>query len=83
VNGHLFDSGDVPALRESLRSLLSAGIAGREQMGEASLGIVGRRFSAENVMPGIEAVFQAAITGQLLLASRVTGATSHSEGMLQ
>ncbi|HEV3317484.1 MAG TPA: glycosyltransferase family 4 protein [Candidatus Angelobacter sp.] len=83
VNGHLFDSGDVPALRESLRSLLSAGIARREQMGEASLGIVGRRFSAENVMPGIEAVFQAAITGQLLLASRVTGATSHSEGMLQ
>jgi len=78
VNGHLFDSGDVPALRESLRSLLCAGSARREQMGAASLEIVGRRFSAENILPGIEAIFRAVISGQSLPAMQVANAASHS-----
>lgn len=56
VNGYLFDAGDVTTLREHLRSLLRAGAAKREQMGRASLEIVGQRFSAEAIMPMIEAI---------------------------
>jgi glycosyltransferase involved in cell wall biosynthesis len=61
VNGYLFDPGDVTALSEHLRMLLLAGAHKREQMGEASLHIVGSRFSAEKVMPLLESVFQNAI----------------------
>jgi glycosyltransferase involved in cell wall biosynthesis len=61
VNGYLFDAGDVAALRENLRALLLAGARKREQMGRASLEIVGGRFTAEIVMPQIEAAFQNAI----------------------
>jgi len=61
VNGYLFDPGDITALRESLRALLLAGAHKREQMGRASLEIVGRRFSQENIMPQLEALFQDAI----------------------
>ena len=61
VNGYLFDSGDVTALSECLRTLLLAGARKREQMGKASLHIVGSRFSAEKVMPLLESVFQNAI----------------------
>jgi glycosyltransferase involved in cell wall biosynthesis len=64
INGYLFDSGDVNALRQCLRSILLAGAKKREEMGRATLGIVGQRFSAERVMPGIEAMYQDAITGQ-------------------
>ena len=66
VNGYLFDPGDVTALGESMRSLLRAGARRREEMGAASMEIVGKRFSEENVMPGIESVFQAAATGRAL-----------------
>lgn len=58
VNGYLFEPGDVAGLREHLRQLLLAGAARREQMGKASLEIVGGQFTAEIVMPQIEAVFQ-------------------------
>ena len=61
INGYLFDSGDVGALRESLRSLLLAGARKRERMGRASLEIMRQRFTAEAIMPGIEAILQAAI----------------------
>lgn len=61
INGYLFDAGDVAALREHLRSLLLAGARKREQMGRASLEIVGERFSEERIMPEIEAIFLAAI----------------------
>ena len=61
VNGYLFDPGDVTALRESLRTLLLAGARKREQMGRASLEIAGLRFSAETIMPQLEAVFKNAI----------------------
>jgi glycosyltransferase involved in cell wall biosynthesis len=61
VNGYLFDPGDVTALRESLRALLLAGARKREQMGRASLEIAGSRFSAETIMPQLEAVFRNAI----------------------
>jgi glycosyltransferase involved in cell wall biosynthesis len=61
VNGYLFSPGDVTALRESLKALLLAGAHRREQMGRASLEIVGNRFSAENIMPQLEVVFHDAI----------------------
>ena len=61
TNGYLFDSGDVAALRECLRTLLLAGRKNREEMGAASLKIVGERFSAEMNLPRIEAIFQAVI----------------------
>jgi glycosyltransferase involved in cell wall biosynthesis len=61
VNGYLFDPGDVTGLSERLRRLLLAGARKREQMGKASLDIVGARFSAEKVMPLLETVFQDAI----------------------
>jgi glycosyltransferase involved in cell wall biosynthesis len=64
INGYLFDPGDVTALRESLKSLLLAGARKREHMGRATLGIVGQRFSAERVMPRIEAIYQDAISSQ-------------------
>jgi glycosyltransferase involved in cell wall biosynthesis len=61
MNGFLFDPGDVTALRENLRSLLRAGARKREQMGRATLGIVGELFSAEKIMPRLEAIFLAAL----------------------
>jgi glycosyltransferase involved in cell wall biosynthesis len=61
INGYLFDAGDVTTLRDHLRSLLRAGAAKREQMGRASLEILGQRFSAEVIMPMIEAIYQDAI----------------------
>jgi len=61
VNGYLFDSGDITELSERLRMLLLAGARKREQMGKASLHIVGSRFSAERVMPLLETIFQDAI----------------------
>lgn len=61
VNGYLFSPGNVTALRESLRSLLQVGAQKRETMGRASLDIVGSRFSAETIMPQLEAIFQNAI----------------------
>ena len=64
INGYLFDSGDVTGLRERLRSLLLAGARKREQMGKATLEIVGSKFSAEHVMPLIEAIYQDAIAGR-------------------
>lgn len=63
INGYLFDSGDVTGLRERLRLLLLAGARKREQMGKATLEIVGSKFSAEHVMPLIEAIYQNAIAG--------------------
>jgi glycosyltransferase involved in cell wall biosynthesis len=62
VNGYLFDPGDVVALRESLRALLLAGAGKRELMGRASLEMMGRQFTAERVMPQIEAIFRNIIT---------------------
>jgi glycosyltransferase involved in cell wall biosynthesis len=64
VNGYLFDAGDVTTLREHLRSLLLAGSRTREQMGKATLEIVGQKFSAEHVMPLIEAIYLDAIAGR-------------------
>ena len=61
VNGYLFSPGDVTALRESLRALLLAGAQKREAMGRATLNIVGSRFSAETILPQLEAIFQNAI----------------------
>lgn len=61
VNGYLFDPGDILTLRESLKQLLLGGAGKREQMGNASLSIVGSRFSAENIMPQLEIIFQNAI----------------------
>ena len=58
VNGYLFDPGDVSALSEHLRTLLLGGAHKREQMGDASLHIVGSRFCAEKVMPLLEMAFQ-------------------------
>jgi glycosyltransferase involved in cell wall biosynthesis len=81
-NGYLFDSGDLPALQEHLRSVLESGADGRKRMGTASLEIVGQRFSAEKIMPGIEHVFQAAIAARMLPAALVNGFASHSGGMI-
>jgi glycosyltransferase involved in cell wall biosynthesis len=64
INGHLFDAGDVTTLRDHLRSLLRAGAAKREQMGKASLEILGQRFSAECIMPMIETLYQDAIASE-------------------
>jgi glycosyltransferase involved in cell wall biosynthesis len=64
VNGYLFDSGDVGALRESLRRLLKAGAKKREEMGAASIEIVGSRLSEESVMPRIETLFEAAMSSR-------------------
>jgi len=61
INGYLYDPGDVPTLREHLRSLLRMGAAEREQMGRASLEITGERFGAEAIMPMIEGIYQDAI----------------------
>lgn len=58
VNGFLFDPGDTVALQRSLRLLLLAGADGREKMGKATLEIARREFSAENIMPKIERIFQ-------------------------
>jgi glycosyltransferase involved in cell wall biosynthesis len=58
MNGYLFEPGDVAALREHLKALLLAGAEKRELMGKASLEIVGGQFTAETVLPQIEAVFQ-------------------------
>ena len=61
VNGYWFDSGDVAALREHLRTLLLAGATRREQMGTETLRIL-EQFTEENVLPKIEAIFQNAIS---------------------
>jgi glycosyltransferase involved in cell wall biosynthesis len=61
INGYLFNAGDIVALREHLRTLLLAGARRREQMGKATLEIVGQRFTAERIMPMIEAIYQNAI----------------------
>jgi glycosyltransferase involved in cell wall biosynthesis len=61
INGYLFNAGDVVALREHLRTLLLAGARRREQMGRATLEIVGQRFRAERVMPMIEAIYRNAV----------------------
>jgi len=63
-NGYLFEPGDVEGLRENLRALLVAGADRRREMGAASLELVGTRFRAENVLPEIEGIFQAAIDGR-------------------
>jgi glycosyltransferase involved in cell wall biosynthesis len=68
MNGYLFDPGDVTALRESLRKLLVGGKKRREEMGAASLKIVGERFSSERNLPRIEAIFQAVINHEALPA---------------
>jgi glycosyltransferase involved in cell wall biosynthesis len=57
INGYLFNAGDVVALRERLRTLLLAGARRREQMGKATLEIVGHRFTAERIMPIIEDIY--------------------------
>ena len=62
VNGYLFEPGDVGALRENLKALLLAGAIRRQQMGKASLEVIGRQFTEETVMPQIEAAFQQAIS---------------------
>lgn len=64
INGYIFDAGDVTTLRGHLKSLLSAGAAEREQMGRASLEILGQRFSAECIMPMIENLYQDAIASE-------------------
>lgn len=76
ANGCLFDPGDGTALSESLRTLLLAGAHKREQMGNASLNIVGSRFSAEKVMPLLETVLQDAINSSK--AERMSFSTSPS-----
>jgi len=43
---------------------LLAGPRVREQMGRASLEIVGQRFSAERIMPIIEGIYQNAVERQ-------------------
>jgi len=68
ANGYLFDAGDVAALRDALRKLLVAGKKIREEMGAASLKIVGGRFSAEMNLPRIESIFQAVINRERLPA---------------
>lgn len=60
-NGALFDPGDISALCEILRTMLSAGARKREHMGNASLQIAGTRFSTEKILPRLETVFQNAI----------------------
>jgi glycosyltransferase involved in cell wall biosynthesis len=62
ANGYLFEPGDVGALRENLKALLLAGANRRQQMGKASLEVIGRQFTEETVMPQIEAAFQQAIS---------------------
>jgi glycosyltransferase involved in cell wall biosynthesis len=64
INGHLFDAGDVGTLHNHLRSLLRAGADKREQMGRASLDILGQTFSAERIMPMIETLYQDAIASE-------------------
>jgi glycosyltransferase involved in cell wall biosynthesis len=64
INGYLFEAGDVTTLREHLRSLLRAGARKREDMGKATLEIVGQRFNAESIMPRIEAIYQDAIASE-------------------
>lgn len=64
MNGYLFDSGDVGSLRKSLRLLLKAGAKKREEMGAASIEIVGSRLSEESVMPRIETLFEAAVSSR-------------------
>jgi glycosyltransferase involved in cell wall biosynthesis len=64
INGYLFNAGDVVALREHLRTLLLVGARRREQMGQATLEIVGQRYRTERVMPMIEAIYQDAIERQ-------------------
>jgi glycosyltransferase involved in cell wall biosynthesis len=66
INGYLFDVGDVTAIREGLKSLLLAGAGRRQEMGKASLEIAGHRFCEENVMPKIESIFKATISGDAL-----------------
>jgi glycosyltransferase involved in cell wall biosynthesis len=61
INGYLFNAGDVVVLREHLRTLLLMSARRREQMGKATLEIVGQRFGADRVMPMIEAIYQDAI----------------------
>ncbi|PYP88389.1 MAG: hypothetical protein DMF61_07300 [Blastocatellia bacterium AA13] len=67
VNGYLFDPADVKSLREGLKLLLRAGAARRQEMGSASIEIVGNRLSEESVMPRIEAVFRSAIDASRLI----------------
>jgi len=62
INGYLFDAGDVCAIRESLKRLLTAGRTRRQEMGAASLAIVAERFSAENILPRLESIFQAVVS---------------------
>lgn len=81
VNGYLFEPGDVTALRGHLRSLLLVGAGKRERMGKASLEIAGR-FTAETVMPQVEAIFQNIIqradtTRRNEFAGSSQGLTSH------
>jgi glycosyltransferase involved in cell wall biosynthesis len=76
INGELFDPGDVTTLQKRLQSVLEAGAAGRKKMGAASLEIVGQRFRDENIMPGIERVYQSAITRQMMPAAQVTALAS-------
>jgi glycosyltransferase involved in cell wall biosynthesis len=66
VNGYLFDACDVGAIGESLKSLLLAGAKRRQEMGASTLKIASQRFTAENLLPGIEAIFQAVINGNAL-----------------
>ena len=60
----VFDPGDVEALTESMRLILQAGPSKREEMGAASIKIVGERLSEEAVMPKIESVFESALTAR-------------------
>jgi glycosyltransferase involved in cell wall biosynthesis len=62
ANGYLFEPGDVGTLRAHVKALLLAGANRRQQMGKASLEIIGRQFTEETVMPQIEAAFQLAIS---------------------
>jgi glycosyltransferase involved in cell wall biosynthesis len=66
VNGYLFDPGDGRALREKIARVLAVGAHRREEMGAASLDLVGERFEEGRVMPQIEAVLEAALHGRPL-----------------
>jgi glycosyltransferase involved in cell wall biosynthesis len=61
VNGHLFEPGDVPALRERLASMLTIGCERRREMGAASLRIARERYVLDRLLPRVEAIFQAAV----------------------
>jgi glycosyltransferase involved in cell wall biosynthesis len=61
VNGHLFEPCDVAGLREGLGQVLAAGAAQRRRMGAASLDMARQRYVLEQLLPRVEAIFQAVV----------------------